>query len=58
MTKIDPSPLIAEAQARETALHVACDRIMRAETELRWWRAIGGIHAAGWIIVAIAQVLQ
>lgn len=40
MTKIDPTPLIAEAQARETALHVACDRIMRAEAELRWWRVM------------------
>lgn len=27
MTKIDPTPLIAEAQARETALQVALERL-------------------------------
>lgn len=27
-----------EHKAAETALHVAIDRIMRAETELRAWR--------------------
>lgn len=38
MTKIDPTPLIAEAQARETALKVACDRINQLHNELRVWR--------------------
>lgn len=31
MTKIDPTPLIAEAQARETALKVALDRVEELE---------------------------
>lgn len=38
MTKIDPTTLIAEAQARETALKVACDRINQLHNELRVWR--------------------
>lgn len=37
MTKIDPAPLIAEAQARETALKVALDKIERAERLVVFW---------------------
>lgn len=38
MTKTDPTRLIAEAKARDTALKVACDRINQLHTELWVWR--------------------
>lgn len=53
MTKIDPTPLIAEAQATDTALHVACDRILRMEAELRWWRCL----TLGLVLLIIAAGL-
>lgn len=59
MTKIDPTPLIAEAQARETALKVAERRIEALDRALNhtaiagivmfWIGLLLGI-AAGWVL--------
>jgi hypothetical protein len=40
MTRIVIPDKTPEHQACETALHVACDRIMHAEQEARTWRII------------------
>lgn len=49
MTKIDPTPLIAEAQARDTALQVALDRIERMESKLAFWRWYVGSFAVVYV---------
>lgn len=38
MTKITIPAKTPEHAATETALHVACDRVMRAQDELKAWR--------------------
>lgn len=38
MTKITIPAKTPEHAATETALHVACDRVMRADDEIRYWR--------------------
>lgn len=43
MTKIDPTPLIAEAQARETALKVALDKIDALDDQVRAWRGCAAV---------------
>ena len=40
MTRIVIPDKTPEHQACETALHVACDRIMHAEQEARTWRIL------------------
>ena len=61
MTKIDPTPLIAEAQARETALQVALDKMERAERENLFWRmavaAIALALFAQWLVSVVGMVL-
>ena len=45
MTKIDPTPLIAEAQARDTALRVALRKIEEAERRTARYRVLAMICA-------------
>lgn len=56
MTKIDPTPLVAEAQARETALKVALDRLERAERAARTVTVIACIAVFvvvfAWVVLA------
>ena len=45
MTKIDPTPLMAEAQARETALKVALAKVDEAERRTARYRVVAMICA-------------
>lgn len=55
MTKIDPTPLIAEAQARETALRVALAKIDGMESEVRAWRGCAAVLLL--LLCAVSLVL-
>lgn len=51
MTKIDPTPLIAEAQARETALKKALEVIEAARMEVYFWRVVA-LACFAWAVLA------
>ena len=57
MTRITIPDKTPEHQACETALHVACDRIMHAEQEARTWR-ITAILATLVSLLALAHMIN
>lgn len=54
MTKIDPTPLIAEAQARETALKVAQQKLQESRALQQAWFSVGVLVGMAVVLVVLA----